>query len=174
MDKKKNSTSGNKINEEIKAPEVRLIGVDGQPVGIVPTYQALEIAKNADLDLVLVSDVSIPPVCKILNYGKYRYAIQKKKTESRKKQKTIEIKEIQFRPFIGENDLNIKCRAIQRFIAEGNKVKVVMRFRGREMNRTEIGFNIINKVLSFCEDFAKAEPKPKLEGSMIVTVLSKK
>ncbi len=174
MDKKKNSTDGNKINEEIKVPEVRLIGADGQPVGILPTRQALEMARDANLDLVLISEISTPPVCKILNYGKYRYALQRRKTEARKKQKTIDIKEVQFRPFIGENDLNIKCRAIQKFITDGNKVKIVMRFRGREMNRTETGFNVINKVLEFCDNFAKAEPKPKLEGSMIVTVLSKK
>ena len=174
MEKKKNSTDGNKINEEIKVPEVRLIGADGQPVGILPTRQALEMARDANLDLVLISEISTPPVCKILNYGKYRYALQRRKTEARKKQKTIDIKEVQFRPFIGENDLNIKCRAIQKFITDGNKVKIVMRFRGREMNRTETGFNVINKVLEFCDNFAKAEPKPKLEGSMIVTVLSKK
>lgn len=174
MDKKKNLVNGNKINEEIKVPEVRLIGADGQPVGILPTRQALEMAKESNLDLVLISDVSIPPVCKILNYGKYKYALQKQKIKNRKKQKTVEIKEIQFRPFIGENDLNIKCRAIQKFVADGNKVKIIMRFRGREMNRTETGFNVISKVLSLCEDFAKADIKPKLEGSVIATVLSKK
>jgi len=172
MDKKSNSI--NKINEEINFPEVRLIGADGQPVGIVQTHQALETARLQNLDLVLISETSIPPVCKILNYGKYKYAQQKKKLESKKKQRITELKEIQLRPFIGENDLNIKCRAIQKFITDGNKVKVVMRFRGREMSRTETGFAVINRVLAFCEGFAKAEPKPKLEGSMIVTVLSKK
>lgn len=163
-----------KINEEIKISEVRLIGSNGEPIGIMSSRQALEIAKSENLDLVLISDVSMPPVCKILNYGKYKYAQQKKKIESKKKQKTIEVKEVQFRPFIGENDLNVKCNAIKKFIMNGNKVKVVLRFRGREMSRTEAGFAVIDKVLSYCDEFAKAEPKPKLEGSMIVTMLSKK
>ncbi len=163
-----------KINEEINVSEVRLIGSDGQPVGIVSTRQALDMAMSENLDLVLITETSTPPVCKILNFGKYKYSLQKKKADAKKKQKTSELKEIQFRPFIGENDLKIKCNAIQKFILDDNKVKVVMRFRGREMSRTETGFATFNKVLSLCENFAKVEQKPKLEGSIIVTILSKK
>ena len=162
------------INEEITAKEVRLIGSDGQPVGIVPTSKALELAESEELDLVLISKDAVPPVCKILNYGKYKYSLQKKKIEAKKKQKTITLKEIQLRPFIGENDLLVKCKAIQRFIIDGNKVKIVMKFRGRELSRKELGFEVINKVLETCSEFAKTEMPPKLEGSVIVTVLNKK
>lgn len=169
-----NSIKRETINEAIQVPEVRLIGANGEALGIVPTSQALEMAISQGLDLVLFSADATPPVCKILNYGKYKYALNKKKIESKKKQKTITIKEVQFRPFIGENDLNIKCRAIQRFISDGNKVKVVLRFRGREISRQEVGFEVINKVLSFCEEFAKYESPPKLEGSMIIVNLTKK
>ena len=163
-----------KINEDIKAPEVRLIGSDGQPVGIVSTSKALEMAEHEELDLVLISEDANPPVCKILNYSKYKYNLQKKKAEAKKKQKTIALKEIQLRPFIGDNDLAIKCRAIQRFILDGDKVKVVLKFRGRELSRKELGFEVINKVLETCNEFAKPEVVPKLEGAIIMTVLTKK
>ena len=169
-----NQRNTTKINDAIDVPEVRLIGSDGQLVGIVSTTKALSLAIEEDLDLVLVSEDANPPVCKILNYGKYRYALQKKKNESKKKQKIIEIKEVQLRPFIGENDLLIKCKAIQKFVLEGNRVKVVLRFRGRELSRTDSGFAVINKVLSYCEDFAKSESTPKLEGSVIAMTLTKK
>ena len=168
------SSSNNAINEMIRAPEVRLIGADGEALGIVPTTKALELARSAGLDLVMFSEDAKPPVCKILNYGKYKYSLNKKKIESKKKQRTISLKEVQLRPFIGDNDLNIKCKAIQRFIGDGNKVKLALRFRGREISRQETGFEVINKVLAFCEDFAKCDATPKLEGSMIVVTLSKK
>ena len=163
-----------KINEFIRAPEVRLIGVDGQPMGIVQTSKALEIALSVGLDLVMFSEEVDPPVCKILNYGKYKYDLNKKKLESKKKQKTINIKEVQLRPFISENDLSVKCKAIQRFISDGNKVKIALKFKGREINRKEIGFDLINKVIDFCKEFAKYESAPKLEGSMIIVTLTKK
>ena len=151
-----NQRNTTKINDAIDVPEVRLIGSDGQLVGIVSTTKALSLAIEEDLDLVLVSEDANPPVCKILNYGKYRYALQKKKNESKKKQKIIEIKEVQLRPFIGENDLLIKCKAIQKFVLEGNRVKVVLRFRGRELSRTDSGFAVINKVVSYCDDVSKS------------------
>ena len=169
-----NQKDTTKINGDIKVNEVRLIGSDGQPIGIVPASKALEIAESEDLDLVLISEESNPPVCKILNYGKYKYSLQKKKIEAKKKQKTITLKEIQLRPFIGENDLIVKCKAIQRFILDGDKVKVVLKFRGRELSRKELGFEVINKVLEKCSEFSKQENSPKLEGSMIITVLTKK
>ena len=150
---------------------VRLIGADGEPVGIVSSKEARRIADEAGLDLVLVSPDANPPVCKILDYGKYKFEQQKKKAESRKKQKTIDIKEIQVRPFIGDNDLMVKCKAIKRFIESGNEVKLVMRFRGREMSRVEIGRGIVDKILDFCRDFAKTKTPPKLDGTQIMTIL---
>jgi translation initiation factor IF-3 len=162
------------INDSITSPQVRLIGVEGQPIGVVSNIVAQTTAAEAGLDLVMISGESNPPVCKILDYGKYRYELQKKKTESRKKQKTIDLKEIQIRPFIGENDLLIKCKAIKKFIEAGNKVKLVLRFRGREMSRKELGHEIVKKVLDFCQEFAKEEAAPKLEGSSIITTLTKK
>jgi translation initiation factor IF-3 len=163
------------INENIKFSEVRLIDVNGEPVGIVPINDALSKAIEASLDLVLVSEESIPPVCKILDYGKYKYELQKKKTESRKKQKVVNLKEIQVRPFIGDNDLLIKCKAIKKFIEEeGNKVKIILRFRGRELSRQETGHAVIQKILEYCKEFAKEESVPKLEGSVITAVLSRK
>ncbi len=151
-----------------------MIGADGEAVGIVPIKEAQDIATEAGLDLVMVAEDSKPPVCKILDYGKYKYELQKKKTESRKKQKIIDLKEVQVRPFIGGNDLLIKCKAIRRFIDAGDKVKLVLRFRGREMSRQEIGHEVVKKVLDYCQEFAKAENPPKLEGSMIITILSAK
>lgn len=163
------------INENIHFEEVRLIGSDGESVGVVSINEARRMAFEASLDLVLISAESLPPVCKILDYGKYRYELQKKKLESRKHQKIICVKEVQVRPFIGDNDLLIKCRAIKKFIEEdGDKVKLVLRFRGRELSRQELGREVIRKILAFCQDFAKAESEPKLEGVMITTVLSKK
>ncbi|MDR0695382.1 MAG: translation initiation factor IF-3 [Holosporales bacterium] len=162
------------INERITSREVRLIGQDGQPIGIVPTTEAMEQAEAVGLDLVMISGESAPPVCKLLDYGKYKYELQKKKTESRKKQRTVDLKEVQLRPFIGENDLMIKCKAIRKFIEAGNKVKLVLRFRGRELTRKEFGHEVVRKVLDFCQEFAKEEAAPKLEGSVIITTLTKR
>ena len=154
--------------------KVRLIGANGEAIGIVAISEAKRIAADEGLDLVVVAKEANPPVCKILDYGKYKYEQQKKKVESRKKQKTIELKEVQIRPFIGENDLMVKCKAIKRFIESGDKVKLVMRFRGREMSRQDIGKDVIKKVLDFCQEFAKPENPPKLEGMMMLTILSGK
>ncbi len=158
----------------IGVTSVRLIGADGEALGIVPLSEAKNAALEAGLDLVMVSKESNPPVCKILDYGKYKYEQQKKKTESKKKQKVINLKEVQVRPFIGENDLMVKCRAIKRFIESGDKVKLVLRFRGREMSRQELGHEVVNKVLDICQEFAKPENPPKLEGTIITTILSGK
>ena len=154
--------------------KVRLIGADGEALGIVTIEEAKRHAERARLDLVVVAKDANPPVCKILDYGKFKYEQQKKKAESRKKQKTIDLKEVQIRPFIGENDLMVKCKAIRRFIEAGNKVKLAMRFRGREMSRQEIGKDVIQKVLDFCQEFAKPENPPKLEGMTMLTILSGK
>lgn len=162
------------INEYIKAQNVRLIGADGEAVGIVSIEDALEAARSSGLDLFMVSDESDPPVCKILDYGKHKYEQQKKRGESRKKQKIIDVKEVQLRPFIGENDLLIKCKAIKRFIENGDKVKVALRYRGRELSRQETGREVIKKVQEFCQEFAKEESSPKLEGSTMIMILTAK
>ncbi|MDR2666662.1 MAG: translation initiation factor IF-3 [Holosporales bacterium] len=162
------------INENITFREVRLIGAGGEAIGVVTIDEALRAAENVGLDLVLIAAESVPPVCKILDYGKYRYELQKKKTESRKKQKTVSLKEVQVRPFIGENDLLVKCRSIKKFIEAGDKVKLVLRFRGREMNRQEIGQDVVRKVIDYCHEFAKEESPPKLDGAVIIAVLTSK
>jgi translation initiation factor IF-3 len=162
------------INEGIEAKSVRLIGADGEPIGIIPIEEALGMASEAGLDLVLVSGEVTPPVCKILDYGKHRYEAQKKKTEARKKQKSVDFKEVQVRPLIGENDLLVKCRAIKRFIESGSKVKLLLRFRGREIHHQDVGYGVINKILDFCKEFAKEESPSKLEGSVVVTILTKR
>jgi translation initiation factor IF-3 len=171
---KKRQNSSAMINENIEFKKVRLVGADGAMVGIVPIEDAIAAAEESDLDLVVVAEESDPPVCKILDYGKYKYELQKKKVESKKKQKVINIKEVQLRPFIGENDLLVKCKAIKKFIENGDKVKVILRYRGREISRQETGREVIQKVRDFCSDFAKEETLPKLEGSVIIMVLTGK
>lgn len=172
-DKKLDGKNLPPINENIKFKEVRLIGKSGEALGIVPLQEAQKVAVDAGLDLVLVAENSEPPVCKILDYGKFKYEQQKKKAESRKKQKAIDLKEVQLRPFIGENDLLIKCKAIRKFIEAGDKVKLVLRFRGRELSRQDLGFDVVKKVLEYAKEFAKEENPPKLEGSSIITILTK-
>jgi translation initiation factor IF-3 len=162
------------VNENIKVPRVRLIAADGESVGIVPIEDALDAAMAEGLDLVVVAENSDPPVCKVMDYGKHRYEQQKKKTDSRKKQKIVSIKEIQLRPFIGDNDLLIKCKAIKKFIENDDKVKVILRYRGREISHHEIGWEVIKKVQEFSQEFAKEESSPKLEGSVITMVLCRK
>lgn len=148
------------------------MGADGEMVGVLTRNEAIKLAQQSNLDLVEVSPNAEPPVCKIINYGKYKYELQKKKAEAKKKQKIIEVKEIQLRPMIGANDLEIKSKAIARFIAEGNKVKIVMRFRGREMAHQEIGLNIMNKVKENFDEIAKPEFPPKLEGQQVIMILA--
>lgn len=141
-------------------------------VGVVSRQEALALAQEASLDLVEVSPNAEPPVCKIIDYGKYKYELQKKKAEAKKKQKVVEIKEVQIRPGIDDNDFQVKLRAIQRFIAEGNKVKVSMRFRGREVTHNEIGLDVLNRIKEAVEPVAKVDNNPKLEGKQIIMFLS--
>ncbi|MDR1365190.1 MAG: translation initiation factor IF-3 [Holosporales bacterium] len=162
------------INDEITADSVLLIGVDGEQVGTIPTERALSMAKEAGLDLMVVSEGAAIPTCKIVDYGKYRYEANRKKTESRKKQKIVELKEVQVRPSIGDHDLSIKCKAINKFIEEGKRVKLVLRFRGRELSHREVGLKVMAKILEYCQDTAKEEMPPKMEGSAMITVLAKK
>lgn len=141
-------------------------------VGVVSLRDALFAAEEAGLDLVEVSPNADPPVCKILDYGKYKYEAQKKANEARKKQKIIEVKEIKLRPNIDEHDYDIKMKAIRRFLEEGDKVKVTMRFRGREMAHQDIGMNVLVKVRDAMEDLGKVEQMPKLEGKQMIMVLA--
>jgi len=153
---------------------VRLIGSDGENVGVVSTRVALAQADEAGMDLVEISPGAEPPVCKILDYGKYRYEAQKKRAEAKKKQVIVEIKEIKLRPRIGEHDLQIKIKAMKEFLAEGDKIKVSLRFRGREMMHQEVGVAVITKVQELLADVAKVESASKLEGMQLIMVLAPK
>lgn len=143
-------------------------------VGVVPTRKALEMAVEVGLDLVEISPGADPPVCKILDYGKYKYAEQKKRAEARKRQKVTEVKEIKLRPNIDKNDYDVKMRAIIRFLEEGDKVKVTMRFRGREMVHQEIGMNVLMRVKSDLDPVAKVEQTPQMEGRQMTMVMTPK
>jgi translation initiation factor IF-3 len=166
--------TGPKINEAIRAREVRLIDENGQNVGVVAKFDALARAEAAGLDLVEVSPDAEPPVCKILDYGKFKYQEQKKAAEARKHQKIVEIKEIKMRPGIDDHDYDVKMRAIKRFFEEGDKVKVTLRFRGREMAHQQLGMNVLVRVKNDVEPIAKVESEPRFEGRQMVMVLAPK
>jgi translation initiation factor IF-3 len=163
---------GYRINHRIDVREVRLIGADGENVGVVPIRQAMMMAEEANLDLVEVSPDAKPPVAKILDYGKFKYSEQKKANEARKKQKVIEIKEIKMRPMIDDHDYDVKMRAIKRFFEEGDKVKITLRFRGREMAHQELGQQLLDRVKKDTVELAKVESEPRFEGRQIVMVLA--
>jgi translation initiation factor IF-3 len=154
--------------------EVRLVKEDGEMAGVVPTREALTMAADAGLDLVEISPNAVPPVCKILDYGKFKYEAQKRKNEAKKKQKVIEVKEIKMRPGIDIHDYEVKMRAIRSFLGEGDKVKVTMRFRGREMMHQELGLKVLDKVRAELDELIKVESYPRLEGrQMIMTIAPK-
>jgi translation initiation factor IF-3 len=163
-----------KINNRIDSREVRLIGADGQNVGVVPTRQALAMADEAGLDLVEISPDAKPPVAKILDYGKFRFQEQKRQAEARKKQKVIEIKEIKLRPMIDDHDFEVKMKAARRFFEEGDKVKITLRFRGREMDHQDLGYKLLLRVKAVMADVCKVELEPKPEGKMITMILAPK
>ncbi|MEJ8570883.1 translation initiation factor IF-3 [Microbaculum marinum] len=163
---------GPRVNQEIEAAQVQLITDTGENRGIVPIADALTLAEQVGLDLVEISPNASPPVAKILDYGKYKYQAQKKAAEARKKQKTIEIKEIKMRPNIDTHDYDVKMRAIRRFFEEGDKVKVTLRFRGREMAHQELGMNLLVRVRDELDEIAKVEAEPKLEGRQMIMVLA--
>ncbi|MBE90002.1 MAG: translation initiation factor IF-3 [Rhodospirillaceae bacterium] len=162
---------GPKANEDIEALEVRLIDEEGGQVGVVKTPDALERAIAVGLDLVVVSPSVSPPVCKILDLGKYKYEAQKKKSEARKKQKTIDVKEIKFRPNIETHDYEVKMRAMRKFLGEGDKVKVTLRFRGREMVHQHLGMKVLERVRDDMDEEAKVEQMPQLEGRQMTMIL---
>jgi translation initiation factor IF-3 len=164
--------SGPRMNEDIRVPEVRLIDQTGQNVGIVATSVAIARAAEAGLDLVEIAPDSKPPVAKILDYGKFKYQEQKKAAEARKRQKVVEIKEIKMRPSIDDHDYDVKMRSIKRFFDEGDKVKVTLRFRGRELSHQELGWQVLQRVKSDTEPIAKVEAEPRMEGRQMVMVLA--
>ena len=163
---------GPRINEEIRNREVMLIDQDGQNRGVTDTRAAIAMAFETGLDLVEVAANAEPRVCKILDFGKYKYEIQKKKNEARKKQKVIEIKEIKMRPTIDDHDYDTKMKAVRRFFEEGDKVKVTLRFRGREMAHQNLGMDLLNRVHKEVEPIAKMEQWPKMEGRQMMMVLA--
>ncbi len=165
---------GPRSNREIRIPKVQLIAADGQNMGIVPTDQALRMAEEAGLDLVEISPNAEPPVCKILDLGKLKYANQKKAAEARKKQKIVEVKEIKMRPNIDTHDYEVKMKAMGRFFDEGDKVKVTLKFRGREMAHQELGMKLLQQVKADTLEIAKVEAEPKLEGRQMMMVLAPK
>lgn len=165
---------GPRINEEIGVMRVRLVDQRGQMVGVVARNDALAMAADAGLDLVEISPNADPPVCKILDFGKYKYEEQKKKNEARKKQKIIEVKEIKLRPGIDDHDYEVKRRSMIKFIEEGDKVKVTMRFRGRELAHQELGMDVLMRVRGDLEEIAKVEQMPRMEGRQMTMVVSPK
>src|SRR5215211_3126516 len=159
---------GPRVNHQINVPNVRLVREDGSMVGVVTTREAISMAADAGLDLVEVSPNAEPPVCKILDLGKFKYEEQKRKNEARKKQKIIEVKEIKLRPSIDDHDYEVKMRAMNKFIEEGDKVKVTMRFRGRELAHQDIGMNVLMRVRDDLDEIAKVEQMPRMEGRQMV------
>lgn len=161
-----------KVNREIRAPKVRVIGKDGEQIGIIPLYEALNLADEAGLDLVEIVPGATPPVCKIINFGKYRYDQTKREKENKKAQHQIKVKEVKVKPNIDTHDLETKLRHAREFISKGNKVKVTCTFRGREMVHTKIGEGIVSQFCESLEDIATIEAPPKMFGRILTVVLA--
>jgi translation initiation factor IF-3 len=169
-----NRHDGPRINDMIDAAQVRLVDVDGEMVGVVDFEEALRKAFEAGLDLVEIAGQADPPVCKILDYGKFRYEQQKRQNEARKKQKVIDVKEIKVRPNIDDHDYEVKMRSAKRFLDDGDKVKVTLRFRGREMAHQDLGLAVLERIRGELDEIAKVEQMPKMEGRQAVMVLAPK
>ena len=165
---------GPRVNEQIEAEKVRVVNADGEMVGVISKEEGIEIAFEAGLDLVEGSPNADPPVCKVLDYGKYKYEAQKKANEARKKQKVIDVKEIKMRPGIDEHDYQVKMRSVRRFLDEGDKVKMTIRFRGREMAHQELGMKVLDRVREDVDELAKVEQFPKSEGRLMTMVIAPK
>ncbi|WP_269899885.1 translation initiation factor IF-3 [Paenalcaligenes faecalis] len=161
-----------RINGEIRVNEVRLIGIEGEQLGIVKMAQALEMAEENEIDLVEISPTAVPPVCRLMDYGKFRYQEQKRQQEARAKQKVVQLKEVKFRPATDDGDYNVKLRNVRRFIEDGDKVKVSLRFRGREMAHQELGMRVLERVRDDVEEICQVESFPRLEGRQMVMVLA--
>ncbi len=163
---------GPRINRDIKAKEVRLINYNGDNLGIVSLSEALKIAQDVGLDLIEISPQIEPPVCKVLDYGKYKYEMQKKKNEAKKNQKVVSIKELKLRPMIDTHDYEVKLKQAKKFLADGDKVKFTMRYKGREMNANDLGREILNRLVEDLEGLCKVDAAPKLEGKQMFMVVS--
>jgi translation initiation factor IF-3 len=159
------------VNERIRSKEIRLIGADGENVGVVTPQRAMILAQEAGLDLVEISPNATPPVCKIMDFGKYKYETQKRESEARKKQKIIEVKEVKFRPNTDIHDYEVKMRNVFKFLENGDKVKVTLRFRGREMAHQELGRDLLHRVADDTAEVGKVENMPKLEGRQMVMMI---
>ena len=163
---------GPRVNRDIRIREVMLIDADGQNKGVVQTFDAIRMAEDQGLDLVEVAPQAQPPVCKIMDYGKFKFQEQKKAAEARKNQKIVEIKEIKLRPGIDDHDYDVKMRAMKAFFEEGNKVKVTLRYRGREMAHQDLGMKVLNRVKVETASIAKVESEPSMEGRQMIMVLA--
>ncbi|MFZ1468833.1 MAG: translation initiation factor IF-3 [Paracoccaceae bacterium] len=166
-----NRDSGPRINDRIRATEIRLIGADGENVGVVTPVRAMQMAEEAGLDLVEISPNAEPPVCKIMDFGKFKYEQQKREAEARKKQHIIEIKEIKFRPGTDTHDYDVKMRSVLKFLEEGDKVKITLRFRGREMAHQQLGLELLHRVADDVGENGKVESMPRLEGRQMVMMI---
>lgn len=159
------------MNDRIRAPEIRLIGAEGENLGVMAPSRAVMLAQEAGLDLVEISPTAAPPVCKIMDFGRFKYETQKREAEARKKQKIIEIKEIKFRPGTDTHDYDVKMRSMKKFLEDGDKVKVTLRFRGREMAHQQLGLELLNRVATDVGELGKVENMPKLEGRQMVMMI---
>ncbi|PKP79247.1 MAG: translation initiation factor IF-3 [Alphaproteobacteria bacterium HGW-Alphaproteobacteria-2] len=166
--------TGPRVNERIRAPEIRLIGPEGENIGVVTPERAMQIAEEAGLDLVEISPNAAPPVCKVMDFGKFKYESQKREAEARKKQKIIEIKEVKFRPNTDTHDYQVKLKNVVRFLENGDKVKVTLRFRGREMAHQDLGRILLERVAEDVKELGKIENMPRMEGRQMVGALSRR
>jgi translation initiation factor IF-3 len=164
--------TGPRVNDRIRAPEIRLIGAEGENIGVVSPDRAMALAVEAGLDLVEISPNATPPVAKIMDFGKYKYETQKKESEARKKQKIIEIKEIKFRPNTDTHDYDVKMRSVVKFLEGGDKVKITLRFRGREMAHAELGRKLLERVADDVTEYGKIEAIPRLEGRQMTMMIN--
>jgi translation initiation factor IF-3 len=169
-----NKDRKHRINDEIRVPEIRLMDANGEQVGIVRVAEGLRMAEDAGLDLVEIAPTARPPVCRIMDYGKFRYQEQKKAQEAKARQKVIQIKEVKFRPVTDENDYQTKMRNLVRFLSNGDKAKVTLRYRGREMAHQQFGMDLLNRIRTELADISQVEHQPKLEGRQMIMVLAPK
>ncbi|MGR3377225.1 translation initiation factor IF-3 [Salipiger abyssi] len=163
--------TGPRVNDRIRAPEIRLIGAEGENLGVQQPRRAMELAEQAGLDLVEISPNANPPVCKIMDFGKFKYEQQKRESEARKKQKIIEVKEVKFRPGTDTHDYDVKMRNVFKFLENGDKVKITLRFRGREMAHQNLGRELLERVAEDVKDLGKVENMPKMEGRQMIMMI---
>ena len=163
--------TGPRVNDRIRETEIRLIGAEGENLGVVTPARAMELAEQVELDLVEISPNASPPVCKIMDFGKFKYEQQKRESEARKNQKIIEVKEVKFRPNTDHHDYDVKMRNVEKFLAKGDKVKVTLRFRGREMAHQNLGRELLERVAEDTKEMGKVESMPKMEGRQMIMMI---